>query len=61
VAGDAVDVFTFSAVCAVGTSLCSRLQCLTRKIESLEKENASLRDQLHKITTRVFDLETTLW
>lgn len=56
-----MDVFTFSAVCAVGTSLCSRLQCLTRKIESLEKENASLRDQLHKITTRVFDLETTLW
>ncbi len=55
-----MDVFTFLVVCAVGVFLYSRLQRLTTKIAPLEKENDSLRGQLGVLTTRVFDLETTL-
>lgn len=55
-----MDVFSFLVACAVGIFLYTRLQRLTTRFEPIEKENASLRDQLHTHTTRIYDLETTL-
>lgn len=55
-----MDFLTFLVACAVAIFLFTRLQRLAAKVEPLEKENTSLRDQLHALRARVYDLETTL-
>jgi len=55
-----LDFLTFLVACAVAIFLFTRLQRLAAKVEPLEKENTSLRDQLHALRARVYDLETTL-